>query len=986
MATINGTAGNDVITGTTTDDVIDGGTGNDRINGGAGNDIIYGGAGTDTLTGDAGDDKLYGGDGNDGFFGGGGNDTLYGEAGDDNMFGDGANDTLYGGDGNDSLNGGTGDDTLYGGAGVNTLIGGQGNDTFVLELSSATFTAAMRADLATLKGWMEDQAASAGSLANQSAQTSGSTLTLNALGISISLVEHVKIFLDGVEKSIESFLNQAPIADANASIITQEDTPVSGSVVATDADGDTLGYALEQGPANGTLTLNATTGQYTYTPGANFNGTDSFQVKVSDLSGSFTTQTVSVGVTAVNDAPVTAAAVSIATVEDTPVSGQVTGSDIDSATLGYSLAQGPAHGALTLNAVTGAYTYTPGANFNGADSFQVSVADGAGGVTTQTIAVGITPANDAPAAEAVVSIATDEDTAVSGQVVATDIDGDTLGYALQHGPAHGTLTLNATTGAYVYTAAANYSGTDTFRVAVSDGHGGATSQQINVAIGAVADAPVVTTSDVQTSVGITLNGNNGNNTLIGTTGDDVITGGNGNDTIYGSGPAGTKTIALPINAGLTDTDGSESLSIRISGAPSDATLSAGTKNYDGSWSLTAAQLSGLKVTSSSASSFTLNVAATSTEQNGQSATATSALHVTFAGTDSDRLDGGAGNDKIVGGAGNNVLIDGDGNDSVYGNGGNDTFIVGSGNDTYDGGSGFDTIDVSAAGFLGLIGATVNLATNSADSLFTGHDKLVSIEGIIGSAFADTLTGSSADNTISGAGGNDKISGGAGNDTLYGGDGNDSIDGGSGGDIIYDGAGNDTVNGGDGNDYIFAGSGLDKYVGGSGFDTLDYSGATGPVSVDASKKTIVGFTSDTVDGIEKFVGSTFDDVFKGGKSMNFFDGGAGNDSFRGMGGADTYTGGSGDDTYNWYVKDLTQNGKFLGADAITDFGVGDTLNLHEFVKAFATSPLDSVVKLTDSAQGTLVSVKVGSAFLDLVNLEGVHETSASTMLAHGQILV
>ena len=159
-----------------------------------------------------------------------------------------------------------------------------------------------------------------------------------------------------------------------------------------------------------------------------------------------------------------------------------------------------------------------------------------------------------------------------------------------------------------------------------------------------------------------------------------------------------------------------------------------------------------------------------------------------------------------------------------------------------------------------------------------------------------------------------------------------------------------------------------------------------MDIDASKKTIVGFTSDTVDGIEKFIGSAFNDTFKGGKASNFFDGGAGDDTFRGMGGADTYTGGTGDDTYNWFVKDILLGGSYLGADTITDFGGGDKLNLHEFVKAFPGAPIDSVVHLTDSAQGTLVSVKIGLTFLDLVNLQGVHETSASTMLAHGQILV
>src|SRR5262249_31166440 len=52
-------------------------------------------------------------------------------------------------------------------------------------------------------------------------------------------------------------------------------------------------------------------------------------------------------------------------------------------------------------------------------------------------------------------------------------------------------------------------------------------------------------------------------------------------------------IALHINAGLNDTDGSETLSVAITGVPAGASLSAGTHNPDGSWTLTATQLTNL---------------------------------------------------------------------------------------------------------------------------------------------------------------------------------------------------------------------------------------------------------------------------------------------------------------------------------------------------------------------------------------------------------
>ena len=77
------------------------------------------------------------------------------------------------------------------------------------------------------------------------------------------------------------------------------------------------------------------------------------------------------------------------------------------------------------------------------------------------------------------------------------------------------------------------------------------------------------------------------------------------------------TIALTITSSLLDTDGSETLSIEITGVPAGATLSAGTNNGGGSWTLTPAELAGLTFTppAHSDSEFQLNVIATATETN-----------------------------------------------------------------------------------------------------------------------------------------------------------------------------------------------------------------------------------------------------------------------------------------------------------------------------------------------------------------------------------
>ncbi|WP_233671883.1 retention module-containing protein, partial [Pectobacterium punjabense] len=201
----------------------------------------------------------------------------------------------------------------------------------------------------------------------------------------ISFTDRASSVLDGVDSSTLLTATAATTAEDNSapvtadqSIATDEDTPVSGTIVATDVDGDTLSYTVSTQPANGTLTLDGTTGAYTYTPGANFNGNDRFVVTVSDGNGGTTTSTVSIGVRPVNDAPVTADQ-SIATDEDTPVSGTIVATDVDGDTLSYTVGTQPQHGTLTLDGATGQYTYTPAQDYNGNDRFIVTVSDGNGG-------------------------------------------------------------------------------------------------------------------------------------------------------------------------------------------------------------------------------------------------------------------------------------------------------------------------------------------------------------------------------------------------------------------------------------------------------------------------------------------------------------------------------------------------------------------------------------------------------------------------------
>ena len=125
---------------------------------------------------------------------------------------------------------------------------------------------------------------------------------------------------------------------ATPSFTTAEDTAHSGTLTATDVDGDPLTFAMVAGPAHGTVTVNAN-GTFTYTPAANYNGPDSFTFKANDGTADSNTATVSITVTAVNDAPVASNASVSTTDEDTPLTVSVLASDtdVDGDTLTYAV-------------------------------------------------------------------------------------------------------------------------------------------------------------------------------------------------------------------------------------------------------------------------------------------------------------------------------------------------------------------------------------------------------------------------------------------------------------------------------------------------------------------------------------------------------------------------------------------------------------------------------------------------------------------------
>ncbi len=175
--------------------------------------------------------------------------------------------------------------------------------------------------------------------------------------------------------------NSEPViseSDPQAVTMSEDGDPTAFTLMlhATDSDvGDTLTWSILTPALNGTATTSGVGSPKAieYLPSADYNGSDHFEVQVSDDHGGTDSITVNVTIIAVNDAP-QANSQNVTTDKDTPKAITLTGSDIDSSTLAYIVVSVPDHGDLTGTAPD--FTYHPDAGYSGPDSFTFIVNDG----------------------------------------------------------------------------------------------------------------------------------------------------------------------------------------------------------------------------------------------------------------------------------------------------------------------------------------------------------------------------------------------------------------------------------------------------------------------------------------------------------------------------------------------------------------------------------------------------------------------------------
>jgi len=357
--------------------------------------------------------------------------------------------------------------------------------------------------------------------------------------------------------------------------------------------------------------------------------------------------------------------------------------------------------------------------------------------------------------------------------------------------------------------------------------------------------------------------------------------------------------------------------------------------------------------------------------------------ITYSLYDTDGLlsakGGNVENLRLMGAAAFN--IDGTGNAL------NNVIEASAGNNVIDGAAGVDTVSY-AFGVSSTAGVAVSLNTTSAQVTGgSGSDKLISIENIIGSSYADTLIGNSLSNILAGGAGNDALDGGTGIDTLTGGDGSDvyyvrdvgdivtetnALASTGGTDLVYSYISSYTLTanvengrivttaaanltGNNLSNVIYAGAGNNILSGGAGteIDTVSYayglSGTTG-VTVDLSAtaaQATVGSGNDTLSKIENVIGSAYADKLTGSSGTNVLTGGAGADILKGNGGNDIFD-------FNTLAEMGTS---FVTWDVISDFNFGDKIDL-------STLDANTATTTNDAFSGTLVTAFTAAGQLKL----------------------
>ncbi|WP_420641694.1 Ig-like domain-containing protein [Candidatus Leptofilum sp.] len=324
-------------------------------------------------------------------------------------------------------------------------------------------------------------------------------------------------------------VNEDPIIDqvSPQSISVDEDGTLSPllNLTASDGDADSLTWSIHDQGNIGTASFSGgntgTSVNVDYAPNANMNGSDSFVVRVSDGRGGTDDITVNVTINETNDDPTA--------VDDYPSVDEQSSNNTLYPLLNDDIypdtgerltitAVGPTDNGGTVSIIGGvggtSLSYTPDVSFIGTETFTYTISDGRTGTDTATINVSVDDVNFPPEITegTSTSVTMDEDgnpTPFNLTLNATDPDADSLTWGVQSQASNGIASVSGTgaSKAISYTPLANYNGSDSFMILVTDGNGGADAITVNVTINPINDDPVAVddTSATPPDTAVTIN-------------------------------------------------------------------------------------------------------------------------------------------------------------------------------------------------------------------------------------------------------------------------------------------------------------------------------------------------------------------------------------------------------------------------------------------------------------------------------------------------
>ncbi|MBT3091624.1 MAG: tandem-95 repeat protein, partial [Candidatus Thiodiazotropha sp. (ex Lucina pensylvanica)] len=309
--------------------------------------------------------------------------------------------------------------------------------------------------------------------------------------------------------------DQTPVANADSITVAEGATAttlVGGSSTVLNNDtglSDTpVTVSLITDVTNGILTLNSD-GTFSYTHDGSENFTDSFTYRVTDNDGETADATVTINVISNNNPP-EASDTNISVLEDNVYTGNLPAAvDGDGDTVTYRLESNPVHGSITLD-MDGGFSYTPDADYHGADSFIYSVSDGNGGNNSYLVEIDVVSVNDSPVITSHdenenVLLSLEENATLVTMVTADDPENDAISFAIDGGADLGLFSIDPISGEMVFTHApdmenpldADQDNLYQVQVLVSDGNGGTDRQSFTIEVTDVDEFDVGLLIDVE---------------------------------------------------------------------------------------------------------------------------------------------------------------------------------------------------------------------------------------------------------------------------------------------------------------------------------------------------------------------------------------------------------------------------------------------------------------------------------------------------------